>query len=156
MHSSALWFKTLAPLKVGMWLPGNDLIILRRRHDSHIITTSWTSSLMKSLNDVALNPSMAPLSVTHTHALTYTHALAHARTHTAPQCHTEMIKLEINGNFALKRTSCHPRSIGSPHTFSPLWQCLLSLSLALFSLFPPLPLFELVSGCVSRVFWIFG
>lgn len=71
---------------------------------------------MKSLNDVALDPSIAPLSVTHTHTLTYMHTL----THTAPHSHIGMIKLEINGKFALKCTSCHPHPVGLPHTFYPL------------------------------------
>lgn len=138
IHSPGLWFEILAPLKVGMWLPGNDLIILRRRHDSHIITTSWTSSLMKSLNDAASSPSAAPL--------------CHTRT-LAPQSHTQMIKLDINGKFALKCGSCHPHPVGLPHTFSPLRQSLLFLFLSPLALFFPPSVFEPFRGW-AEFFWI--
>lgn len=150
-HTAKLCFRTLAPLKVGMWLPGNDLIVLRRRHDSHIITTSWTSSLMKSLNDDALKPSEAPRFVTHLHVLTGTCTLCRGPTH-------EMIKLDINGKFALNCTSCHPHPVGLPHTFSPLRRCLLSLFLAPSPSSPPSSLhlaLDFSRGCVSSIFWIF-
>lgn len=76
-----------------------------------------------------------------------------SHTHAAPQSHTQMIKLDINGKFALKCGSCHPHPVGLPHTFSPLRQSLLFLFLAPFALFFPLSAFELFRGW-AEFFWI--